>query len=393
MPSFNLSRARAETPGCEFTLHFNNAGASLMPQPVLDAVIEHLQMEAWIGGYEAAIQEHERIERVYDGIAELINGRSAEIALVENATAAWDLAFYSIPFQPGDRILTATASYASNYIAFLQMAQRRGVTIDAVPDDEHGQVSVAALKEVWDERVKLIAITHAPTNGGLVNPAAAVGKFARETDTLFLLDACQSVGQLPVDVEAIGCDMLSVTGRKFLRGPRGTGFLYVRREVLEQLEPPFLDLLSAKWIERDRYEMRSDARRFENWERNVAGIIGLGTAVSYALSWDINKTWARLQNLAAHLRDQLGRIPGVTVHDKGLVQGGIVTFTKEGATANAIKEILRQQSINVSTSTVFSTRLDMEARNLPDLVRASVHYYNDQSEIDRLCAVVEQIKT
>ncbi|MCP4429252.1 MAG: aminotransferase class V-fold PLP-dependent enzyme, partial [Chloroflexi bacterium] len=282
--------------------------------------------------------------------------------------------------------------YASNYIAFLQMTQRRGVTIDVIPDDEYGQVSVASLKEMWDERVKLIAVTHVPTNGGLVNPAAATGQFARETDTLFLLDACQSVGQLPVDVQAIGCDMLSATGRKFLRGPRGTGFLYVRREVLERLEPPFLDLLSAKWVARDQYEMRPDARRFENWERNVAGILGLGTAVSYASSLNINQTWARLQKLAAQLRNQLRSIPGVAVHDKGLVKGGIVTFTKEGATADAIQESLRRQNINVSTSTVFSTRLDMEARALPDLVRASVHYYNTESEIDRLCEAMEGIK-
>ena len=224
---FDIERARTETSGCEMVLHFDNAGSSLMPQPVLDRVLAHLQLEMQVGGYAAADAAHDEIEAVYTGLAGLVNGRSTEIALVENATVAWQMAFHSIPFQAGDRILTAKAAYASNYISYLQLAQKHGVTIEVIPDDEQGQVDVAALRQMMDERVRLIAITHVPTNGGLVNPAAAVGQVAREWDTLYLLDACQSVGQLPVDVRAIGFDMLSATGRKWLRGPRGTGFLYV----------------------------------------------------------------------------------------------------------------------------------------------------------------------
>lgn len=389
--AFDLQRARQETPGCEHVLHLNNAGASLPPQPVLDAMIAHLQLEARIGGYEAAEQAEAAVEHTYDAAASLLGCSREEIALAESATHAWDMAFYSIPFKPGDRILTAMAEYASNYIGFLHMEKRAGVMVEAIPSDEYGQISIAALRQMLDERVRLIAITHVPTNGGLVNPAAEVGKVAREHGVLYLLDACQSVGQMPINVEAIGCDLLSATGRKYLRGPRGTGLLYVRRTVLEQLEPPMLDLHAATWTALDRYEMRPDARRFESWESSLAARIGLGVAIDYALQWGLDAIWRRVRDLAYALRTQLSPIPGVIVHDRGVVQCGIVTFTVEGREPAEIKQALALQKINVTVSSRSSTLLDMDARGLTSVVRASVHYYNSEDEIARFCQAIEEL--
>src|SRR5919107_1087792 len=307
--TFDVARARRETPGCERVLHFNNAGAALMPGPVLNAARDYLTLEAEIGGYEAAEREDAAIERFYGTAAELLGCDSDEIAFVENATRAWDMAFYALPFAAGDRILTARAEYASNVIAFLQVAERTGATVEVIPSDETGQISVEALQELIDDRVKLIAITHVPTNGGLVNPAAAVGKVARAAGITYLLDACQSVGQMPVDVAEIGCDLLSTAGRKYLRGPRGTGFLYVRREWGQRSQPPFLDLHAAKWVAANRYEIRGDARRFENWETNFAGKVGLAAAIDYALDWSMAAIWDRVRSLASRLRTELAEIP------------------------------------------------------------------------------------
>jgi selenocysteine lyase/cysteine desulfurase len=389
--TIDLARARRDTPGAAEVLHFNNAGAALMPTPVVEAQIRHLQREAAIGGYEAADAADGRREAVYDSIARLLNAERQEIALVENATVAWDLAFYSVRFRPGDRILTARAEYASNYIAFLQMARRTGAVIDVVPSDDSGALDVDALESMVDGRVRLIAITHAPTNGGLVNPAAEVGRVARRHGILYLLDACQSVGQMPIDVAAIGCDMLSATGRKYLRGPRGCGFLYVRRGVLDQLEPPFLDLQAATWVAPDRYELRPDARRFENWENNIAAQLGLGAAVDYALGWGLAAIEARVVMLAESLRQRLRAIPGVTVTDIGRKRSGIVTFTVADRAPDDIVAALHQRRINTVASSPRSTLLDATARRLPPVVRASVHYYNSEDEVVRFAEAIAEL--
>lgn len=389
--SFDLARARRETPGCENVLHFNNAGAALMPQPVLDAIVGHLQLEAEIGGYEAKAREHEAVEHVYQSAARLINCTPGEIAVVENATRAWDMAFYAMRFNPGDRILTAKAEYISNYIAYLQVARRTGAQIDVIPNDEFGQTSVKALRDMIDDRVKLISITHVPTHGGLVNPAAEIGKVAREANVLYLLDACQSVGQMPIDVERIGCDILSTTARKYLRGPRGIGFLYVRNGLIEQLEPPFLDMHAARWVARDRYEIVSDARRFENWEMYYAGKVGLGVAIDYALAWGIEVTWARTRELAEQLRARLRSLGFANVHDLGVERCGIVTFNIPGLASAEVQRRLAREKINVSVSLEEYSRLDLSERNIADLVRASVHYYNSEEEIDRFCDCLGRI--
>jgi selenocysteine lyase/cysteine desulfurase len=380
----DVERARAETPGCQHVTHFNNAGSALPPQPVLDAVIGHLGLEARIGGYEAHAANEEAIDRFYDATAELIGAKPEEIAFVSSATRAWDMAFYSFRFGPGDRILTSVADYISNYLAFIQTAEWTGAEVVTVPNDEQGQVSVERLRELVDERVKLIAITHVPTNGGLVNPVAEIGPIAREAGIPYLVDACQSAGQMPLDVDAIRCDALSATGRKFLRGPRGTGFLYVRSALLERLEPPLVDMRAADWVAPDRYELRPDGRRFEEWEQDYAGKAGLARAIDYALAWDVTQIWERVHALGDRLRARLAEIGGITIRDVGAERCAIVTFDVAGVPAEQVKDALEREAINVSVSATSSAVIEAIERNLPDLVRASPHYYNTEEEVDRL---------
>jgi cysteine desulfurase / selenocysteine lyase len=389
----DIDKARSDTPGVDNQIHFNNAGAALMPRCVIDALKGHIDLEAEIGGYEAADRTLEAQNRAYGAAAEMINCSADQIAIVENATVAWCHAFYGIAetFKPGDRILTAMAEYGSNYISYLQIAKRKGIIIDAIPNDETGQLSLSALENMIDDRVKLITITHVPTNGGLVNPAAGVGKIANAAGIPYLLDACQSVGQLPVDVEEIGCDMLSVTGRKYLRGPRGTGFLYMRPTMLDRFEPLTLDNHAATWTSTDSYEIKADATRFENWEDYIAGKIGLAVSLDYALGWGIENSHKRLMEIADLLRQQLSARKGVVVRDIGAETCGIVTFTVDGIAPAQIKAEMAKRNINVTHSTRFSSRLDMDDRDLDGVVRSSVHYYNTESEVERFMEALDQI--
>lgn len=397
--AFDVARARADTPGCATVAHFNHAGCSLPPRVVTDAQVAWLRAEALAGGYELAEQRADEVAATYDEVAALIGAAPGEIALVENATFAWHQAFWSLGLRPGDRILTADAEYASGFVSFLQARRRLGVTIEVVPSDESGQLSLAALAAALDDGrgpVGLVAVTHVPTNGGLVNPAADVGRLARDAGVPFLLDACQSVGQMPVDVEAIGCDMLVATGRKFLRAPRGTGFLYVRRALLDRtdpapLEPAFLDLLGAEWVAPERFELRADARRFESWESSLAAQAGLRAAVAYARSWGLDAIGAQVSAVAERLRARLAEVPGVTGRDRGRRRCGIVTFTRDGVGAEDVRRALAVEAVNVSVSSPSSTLLDALARELPPLVRASVHYTTTDDEIDRLVEAVARL--
>jgi selenocysteine lyase/cysteine desulfurase len=375
----------------EGAIHFDNAGAALMPRCVLDTQVEHLQLEAAVGGYEAARVRNDRIEAVYDSVARLINCSPAEIAIVENATVGWMMAFYSIPFQRGDRILTAEAEYASNYLAYLQIAREKGVVVEVIPSTADGEVDLAALESMLDERVRLISITHIPTNGGLINPVEEIGAIARANGITYLVDACQSAGQLPLDVDAIQCDLLSATGRKFLRGPRGVGFLYVSERILDRLHPPMIDLFSATWVDADRYELRADARRFENWENNYSARLGLGRAIDYALDIGLQNIADEVGRLASRLRPMLAEIPAVTVQDIGRRKCGIVSFSVDGVDAADIVTGLRQEAVRVSSSSPASTLIDALRRHLPDLVRASLHYYNRDAELERFVTLIEKL--
>ncbi len=386
----DLDTVRSDTPASATVAHLNNAGAALPPKVVLDEVIDFLQSEATIGGYEIVARDAERLNRMYGAGARLLNCQSNEIALTTNASEAWWRALTSVPLNPGDRILTGRAAYVSNAFGMLQ-ARRAGVEVIVIDDDESGQIDLESLTATIDERTKLVALTHVPTSSGLVNPAAEVGAIAKSASAYYLLDACQSAGQIPLDVDDLQCDFLSLTGRKWLRAPRGTGMLYVRSSILDDLRPPtFIDGYSADWTGADDYALAEGATRFELFETSFAAKAGLGVAIDYALDLGIEAIEERVTELGARLRTQLETIEGVNVLDRGKQLCGIVTFTVDGHDPVVVKDALIGAGVNVSGGALSAWQVE-EGAELTPIVRASPHYYNTNDELDRLVDVLSDL--
>jgi selenocysteine lyase/cysteine desulfurase len=387
--SLDVDRARRETRGCEAVVHFNNAGASLPPAPVADALYSYLREEELQGGYETMARRAADLETFYSAAARLLNCTPAEIAFTDSATRAWNTAFYAFDFKPGDRILASSSEYGSNLVALLHQAERQGVEIVRVPDDDVGQIDVAALQQLIDARVRLICLTQMPSGNGLINPAAAVGQIAVSASIPYLLDACQAIGQLPLDVEQLGCDILCGTGRKYLRGPRGTGLLYVRKSLLNKLEPNQLNHHAAQLLSADRYQLRTDAKRFECWERSCAGQVALGVAIEYALAWGIGAIRQRIAALASELRQKLNRIEGVTVADRGIEKSGIVTFYTDQVAADQLQKKFLAGGVNTTTVPYSANPIITDTYGYPVLLRTSLHYYNTSQEIDQFMRMLQ----
>jgi selenocysteine lyase/cysteine desulfurase len=391
--SFEPQRWRAETPAVKYgRIHLNNAGAALMPMPVISAVQEHLEREVQLGGYEAADAAAGAIAGVYEELAGLLGCDARNVAIVENATVAVMQALGAFDFSPGDVILTTSNDYVSNQLMYLSLARRRGVRVVRAEDLPEGGVDPESVRTlIAEHRPALVAVTWVPTNSGLVQPVEAVGRICAETETPFLVDACQAVGQIPVDMRALHCDFLAGTARKFLRGPRGAGFLLVSDRMLGEARAPLLpDMRGANWTGPDTYELVHDAKRFENWEYAYALVLGLGAAAKYAREVGVAEAGAYAAELAAYARERLGELPGARVLDRGARRCAIVTVAVQGAEPADMVARLREQAINTSATDRGSALLDMDATGAHAALRISPHYYNTRRELDIFLAALEE---
>ena len=391
--TLDLARLRAETPGCASRIHFNNAGSGLMATPVLEAITEYLELEAELGGYEAADAREEAIHDFYAATAQLLGCKARNIAFAPNATDAFARALSSIPFASGDLILTTRDDYISNQIAFFSLRKRFGVDVVHAPNVPEGGVDVGAMERLMRERrPRLVAVTHIPTNSGLVQPVAEIGRRCRELELLYLVDACQSVGQYAIDVEQLGCDFLSATGRKFLRGPRGSGLLYVSdRALAAGYEPLFIDMRGARWVGPEDYRQVETAARFEDWEFSYATLLGSAAAIRYALTVGIDVIAERTPALGATLRERLAELDGVRIFDRGRRRCAIVTFTVDGWNSEVLMTELRRRRINSSVSAREHALYDFTDKGVEACVRMSPHYYNTEQEVDEVVDAVREL--
>lgn len=387
-----ITQLRAETPGCLHRIHLNNAGAALPPLPVIQSMQEYLTLESEIGGYEAADLHAGDIAGYYDALAALLKTKRENIAYAGSATDAYARALSAIPFKAGDVILTTDNDYSSNQIAFLSLQKRCGVRVIRARESDAGGVDVADMEAlIVVHHPVLVAVTHVPTNSGLVQNVEAIGQICRREGIWYLVDACQSVGQMDLDVAKIGCDFLSATMRKYLRGPRGAGFLFVSDRVLQDgLELLLPDMFGAIWTGPDTYAQQSDARRFEYWERSPALMLGCKEAALYALRLGLPWIEQRVNALAAYTRAQLDDIPGVRVLDMGEKLCGIVTVYAETWQPQSIMQSLQAENINCRISPLVAAQIDFSKKHVPWALRITPHYFNTEAEIDQTIAVCKR---
>ncbi len=387
----NIDSVRADIPAVEKLVHFNNAGTSLMPLPAYEAMINYQQSEQDIGGYETAEKFGELISKFYTQAARLIGARPEEIAYFDGATRAWQTFFYSLALKPGDRILTSYFDYGSNYVGFIDRVRREGVEIDVIDGDKNGELDLHALERAITDRTALISLSHIPTANGIINPAQAVGKLAKQAEVPFLLDACQSAGQLDLNISELGCTALTTAGRKYLRGPRGTGFLYIDQSFLSNMDPVMLDQQGVTLMGPDKFEINPTCRRFENFEVSFSSKVGFGRALQYAIDIGPANIEERVVELGKYCRQRLIDEAGAQVHDLGTYRGGIVMFSKSGVDPIKIRELLSENSINIWVSNGSGSLIEFQKRGIESLARASLHYFNTHEEIDRMVSLVSQL--
>ena len=389
--TLDVSALRAATPGCEQTLFFNHSGASLASAATLAAIKDHLDREARDGAMEAGGAAEPLVDAARREAEALLNAGRDDVAFTSSATAAIGLAFAALPpLRAGDRILVGRQEWGGNVSTYTAAAERAGARVEVIPCRDDGSVDPEALARLLDDRVRLVSLTWLPANGGLVNDAAAIGRVTRAAGVPYFVDAGQALGQLPVDVQAIGCDVLKGTARKFLRGPRGTALLYVRRGFVPRLRPAFLDVQSAPWTD-GRVAPREDARVFETVEIAVALLAGLGAALREARAIGIGPIQHRITQLSTRLRGQLAEMPGVTLRDLGTQRSGLVSFTVDAMAAHDVRQQLARRHVIVGANGVSYTPFDMTARGLQGIVRASVSHLNTEDEIDRLAHAVNAL--
>ncbi len=388
----DVSRWRSDTPGCLRRHHLNNAGAALPPRVVTEAVQAHLALEAEIGGYEAAAAARAPIDAAYRSLAALIRTKPRNIAVASSATAAYAQALASFDFARGDVILTTAADYLSNRLMFEALAARAGVRVIEAADLPAGGVDPASVRAlIASERPRLVALTWIPTFSGMVQRAADVGAECAAAGVPYLIDGCQAVGQIDVDVNDLRCDFMAATARKFLRGPRGIGFLYVSDAALARGAHPLLvDMRGANWPAPGNYDLYDGARRFEQWEQPLALVLGMAAAARYATDAGVARTAARAHALAADARARLGAIPGIRALDRGEQLSAIATFECAGIDAATLVRALRERGVNVSAQGRDENMVALQRVGAESLLRVSPHYYTDASDLDAAEAALRE---
>jgi selenocysteine lyase/cysteine desulfurase len=355
-------------------------------------VADYMQREQAIGAFVAAQQVQPQLQQLYARLAELLHCAPADIALTTGNSHGWNAVVGALPLAVGDRVLVAPGEWGGNYAMLLQLSARTGCVVETMPCTPDGALDLVALEALLDARVKLIALTWVPANGCTVYDAHGLGRLCARHGIAYVIDAAQALGHIPVDVQALQCDALTAPGRKWLCGPRGTGVVYLKPGFVERLQPQVVDHLSCP-ITANGPALRRDARVLEQSEASMALKLGLLAALDSAQAQGWNQRFAAIAQRAAQLRTALTGVPGLKLCHlaDAPTSCGIVAFTLEGYTPAQVQQALLAQEIQVAASGMGYTPLDMQARGLAAVVRASVAWHTSEADIAALAHALKQL--
>ncbi|MBA5777328.1 aminotransferase class V-fold PLP-dependent enzyme [Stappia sp. F7233] len=385
---------RQGIPHVDDFIHLNNAAGSLADQRVHDAIKAHLELEARSGSTEAMNAVSSKLEQLYSAVAAFVGGTADQMLVADSHTNAWQRPFLAVDLKPGDVVLVGSSEWGGNLSMIHHTCRRTGASYKVVPDDASGRMDLRTFESALkDKRVKLVCTTWVAATSGQVNPVEEIGELMRQTEALHFVDGAQAIGQFPVDIRNLNCDLLTVSARKFVRGPRGTGFAWISKRFLNEYKPLGVDQFAAPW-ENDAPHLRGDARRFETGESNYAARLGLLSALELILTRDISADFTVIKELAAQARARLSSTEGITVLEGNEGSCGLVTFLADGVAPAKIAADLRQSRINISAPTTRYGPLYMAARGWNAINRLSPHAFNTADEIDKACdAIATSVKS
>ncbi|MFI8106512.1 aminotransferase class V-fold PLP-dependent enzyme [Streptomyces sp. NPDC086023] len=372
-------------------VHLNTAGAGLMPAEVVDVMADHLAQEAAEGAYETELRHADTLDKgVYEALASVLDAPVDDVALFDNATRAWSSAVGALRLTGTGRVWITPYEYAGNLILWTELRRRTGLRVEVVPLTPSGDLDLDWMRRNIREDVAVVSVPHVPSGCGIVNPVEEIGRILAPWPCLYLVDACQSVGQLDVSVRRIGCDLLTGAGRKFLCGPRGTGFAAIGPRLRAAATPLFHDLHVADVTALHDYEVHTDsARRFEYAERSAAAVRGLDAALRHHLARTAEPGTGH--DARAAIRDAIAAVPGTRLIDPGTRHASLVTFVCADVSAARIRAELAARGVSVWVAQGNHTPLYLPGQGVDHAVRVSPHHYTSPQDTEVFARALREV--
>lgn len=369
-------------------INFNNAGSSKNSNKVIKTIIAYLEEEQKLGGYLAAKLNRPKILNFYRVFSKLIKCKKSEISFLPSSTYGWNFFLNSISFKKNDNVIIFENEYGNNFISLLK---KKNLKIKVSKLSHDGQVCFESLKENIDRNTKLVSVCHISSQCGNLIDVQKVGKIVKEINrnTLFLVDACQSIGQIDINVRKINCDVMIGSGRKYLRGPRGTGFIFIKDDLKKNLSPIISDSFSCKIVNMKKIIYKKNY--FETFEYSPALLLGLTEAIENIHSIGIKKIQKKIKKLSLYFRLKVRKLNGVIIFENECLISGINTIIINGFSTKEVLDYLLKKKILCSISDNKTSYHFFKTRKRKSLLRLSFHYYNDFKEIDFLIKTIEEL--